>query len=705
MENQYWVGDHFVDLSRNQVIRAEQTLTLQPKALAVLTFLAKHQGEVVSHDTLMENIWTDSVVSPNSLQRIIAQLRKALGDDSKTQAIIQTHAKKGYSLECPVRWQRPQTKPEVTVKSKANNTRTKVGLGIVLLVLCLTAILWPAIITNTDDLVFNKLTPVTASDEKELTPSYSPDGKYIVFHRFNGLCRNNLWAKDLTTQQETQLTKNDGSYHSHSFSADGKQLLFTSSVPCGQPQRRTCRQVVALDFAAALSNAQQPTLKIDCETGDMTDPFLLDNGHTAVLQQQAERWKMVSYSPQHPQNTQSTDLFAPDDQDLYNMNYSITRDIFTVMGIRKDGEHILTVLSRDGKVLSSAAIVRPADFSKLRYIYQSIVPNADKVVFAAGKRLFSLSFDGEIKQISAPISQFLYQPKFNPSGDKMVVSQGVFDSDIATVNLNESPVAPSAVGFNQVFTPYPSIARSTFAERDGQFKPGSTLSAKKVAFLSNRSGTSQVWLAEGDTTRQLSQFKTDTIIKGLAWHDSDDRLMVSANNSLYQVTLDNITTKITVASPEDSPVDQVFHWHNGNLLLNVQIDGLLKLARYNLATRKLTLLAETGAQYATMTQSNQLIYKDKKDLFWQEGPQGPEPIESLTGKTDTFRFVEANNVIFGVNKGGLLWSYDLTTKVHKTLRQLDKHVSYISAIKQQQLLVTQTISARKEIVQLSREAQ
>ncbi|MCJ8271502.1 MAG: winged helix-turn-helix domain-containing protein [Psychrosphaera sp.] len=704
MENQYWVGDHFVDLSRNQVIRAEQTLTLQPKALAVLTFLAQHQGEVVSHDTLMENIWTDSVVSPNSLQRIIAQLRKALGDDSKTQAIIQTHAKKGYSLECPVRWEPASFKPLVQVKSRA-----KLSLVMVLLVLTLTAVLWPAITNNydSDDLVFNKLTPVTASDEKELTPSYSPDGKYIVFHRYNGLCINNLWAKDLATQQETQLTKSDGSYHSHSFSADGKQLLFTSSVPCGQPQRRTCRQVMALDFAAALTNAQEPTLKIDCEKGDMTDPFLLGNGHTAVLQQQGERWKLVSYSPQNsqqPQNPQSTDLFTPDDHDLYNMNYSVKRDIFTVMGVRKDGEHILTVLSVDGETLSSAAIVRPADFSKLRYIYQSIVPNANKVVFAASKRLFSLSFDGEIKQISAPISQFVYQPKFNPSGDKMVVSQGVFDSDIATIDLNKSPAAQNAVGFNQVFTPYPSIARSTFAERDGQFKPDSTLASKQIAFLSNRSGTYQVWLALGNTTRQLSQFETDTIIKGLAWHDSDDRLMVSANNGLYQVTLDNITTKIAVGSPVERPVDQVFHWHKDNLLLNVQIDGLLKLARYNLATGQLTLLADTGAQYATMTQSNQLVFKDTKDVFWQEGPQGPEPIESLTGKTDTFRFVEANDVIFGVDKGGLLWSYDLTTKVHKTLRQLDKHVSYISAIKQQQLLVTQTISARKEIFQLSRTA-
>ena len=67
--------------------------------------MAENQGKVVSQEALLDKVWQGTVVSPNTLQRSIAQLRKALGDDGKVQVYIKTHAKQGYSLECDVRWQ------------------------------------------------------------------------------------------------------------------------------------------------------------------------------------------------------------------------------------------------------------------------------------------------------------------------------------------------------------------------------------------------------------------------------------------------------------------------------------------------------------------------------------------------------------------------------------------------------------------------
>ena len=104
MAEQYWIGDFFIDLSRNQITQNMQSQIIAPKALAVLTYLAENQGKVVSHDELLVKVWQDTVVSTNTLQRSIAQIRKALGDDGKVQVYIKTHAKQGYSLECDVRW-------------------------------------------------------------------------------------------------------------------------------------------------------------------------------------------------------------------------------------------------------------------------------------------------------------------------------------------------------------------------------------------------------------------------------------------------------------------------------------------------------------------------------------------------------------------------------------------------------------------------
>ena len=104
MTKQYSIGGFYIDLSRNQITQNKQPQTIAPKAMEVLTYLAENQGKVVSHDALLDEVWPNTIVSPNTLQRSIAQLRKALGDDGKVQSYIKTHAKQGYSLECDVRW-------------------------------------------------------------------------------------------------------------------------------------------------------------------------------------------------------------------------------------------------------------------------------------------------------------------------------------------------------------------------------------------------------------------------------------------------------------------------------------------------------------------------------------------------------------------------------------------------------------------------
>jgi len=104
MAVQYWVGDFFIDLSRNQITLKQQSKIIAPKALAVLTYLAENQGKVVSYDELFSKVWPDTIVTPNTLQRSIAQLRKVLAQDNQLQSYIKTHAKQGYSLECDVRW-------------------------------------------------------------------------------------------------------------------------------------------------------------------------------------------------------------------------------------------------------------------------------------------------------------------------------------------------------------------------------------------------------------------------------------------------------------------------------------------------------------------------------------------------------------------------------------------------------------------------
>src|SRR5262249_8860881 len=79
-----------------RVVRAGRALALEPKAIETLIFLLDRPGRLVEKDELLNGVWKESFVTPNAMTRIIAQLRRELGDDAKTPHIIQTVPTRGY---------------------------------------------------------------------------------------------------------------------------------------------------------------------------------------------------------------------------------------------------------------------------------------------------------------------------------------------------------------------------------------------------------------------------------------------------------------------------------------------------------------------------------------------------------------------------------------------------------------------------------
>ena len=68
----------------------------------VLVCLAEHAGEVVSRDTLNEQVWGNVVVTDQAVTNCISELRHHLGDDRSAHRVIETIPKRGYRLTAPV---------------------------------------------------------------------------------------------------------------------------------------------------------------------------------------------------------------------------------------------------------------------------------------------------------------------------------------------------------------------------------------------------------------------------------------------------------------------------------------------------------------------------------------------------------------------------------------------------------------------------
>jgi DNA-binding winged helix-turn-helix (wHTH) protein len=94
----YRIGDWAFDPSSHELSCDGAVVRLEHRAAKALALLCEQRGEVVSKAELSQRLWGARQVSPNSLSVVIRDLRKALGDDARAPAFIQTVAKGGYRL-------------------------------------------------------------------------------------------------------------------------------------------------------------------------------------------------------------------------------------------------------------------------------------------------------------------------------------------------------------------------------------------------------------------------------------------------------------------------------------------------------------------------------------------------------------------------------------------------------------------------------
>lgn len=97
------IGDWVLNTELNRLEGGGgEVKALEPLAAELLEFLARHPGRVLSVDDMLAEVWTGRVVTDSSVYRLVADLRKALGDRAQSPRYIETVRKRGYRLVADV---------------------------------------------------------------------------------------------------------------------------------------------------------------------------------------------------------------------------------------------------------------------------------------------------------------------------------------------------------------------------------------------------------------------------------------------------------------------------------------------------------------------------------------------------------------------------------------------------------------------------
>lgn len=129
LEPQLAFGDFVIDRADERVIGAEGPLKLGNKAYRVLLALAEQDGKLLTKDALFSTVWDGTIVSESALTSAIKELRRALGDESRTPRYIESVYGRGYRLLTPVSLVAPAETPPAPPAPAAAPARSRRSAG------------------------------------------------------------------------------------------------------------------------------------------------------------------------------------------------------------------------------------------------------------------------------------------------------------------------------------------------------------------------------------------------------------------------------------------------------------------------------------------------------------------------------------------------------------------------------------------------
>jgi len=211
---QYYFDQFRLSTDTVELLFNEQVVSIDPKMFGVLCFFCQNTDRVISRDELLSEIWKDSIVSENTLNKLIASLRKSLNDDAKSPKFIQTVPKLGYRFICPVTHSESKKEPTIesipqTVSSKSQTNKPKnklplIAISLLIILTVLSLFTWQVNFSDHKNEDATDIQTLTRMTGDKYSPFVAPNGKTLSFlTRQHGI--DKLWIRSLQSNELSDI--------------------------------------------------------------------------------------------------------------------------------------------------------------------------------------------------------------------------------------------------------------------------------------------------------------------------------------------------------------------------------------------------------------------------------------------------------------------------------------------------------------------
>lgn len=231
-------GPFELDVRAAELRKGGRRIRLQDQPFQILRMLLEHPGELVQREEIRNQLWPDGTVVEfdHSINAAVNRLRDALGDSADKPRYIETLARRGYrfigQVEAPAN--RPANPVPLVIVHRGGNLATRPSrrgrtwaVAISISAIALFAGWWWSTrgYTRHSETPL-KVVPLTTGTGVERNPSFSPDGSQIVYEWAQEDGKRHLYIKMVGSGDPVPLTSGDAADYGPAWSPDGRLIAF-----------------------------------------------------------------------------------------------------------------------------------------------------------------------------------------------------------------------------------------------------------------------------------------------------------------------------------------------------------------------------------------------------------------------------------------------------------------------------------------------
>ncbi len=515
------IADIIYHQEQGTLTSATAEVVLEPKANALLNYLCDHPHEDLSRDQLMQDVWRGQVVSDNAINRVIVQLRKALGDEQTPRKFIATVPKLGYRFIADVT-RLEEEKPDA-VRSAGSNNRQRYWLLLLFGVLGL-LVLFFIIRGNTPDSGDSsnqKLAPLSRLSNWQFEADLSDDQQLLVYSMSvdDGVV---LHLTDLQSQSARTVSDTSGYAYAGHWSHAGDKLVY---------------QFIKDDL---------------CEFHQVT---------------------MLEGQPQPPEVLQTcvadsyaTFAFSPDDQILYFVERQGLYQPYEIFALDIEQQNKWRLSQPLPSSLGAHYLDVDPDSGRILLLVEASPGDSSLFVLDAAANSFEKLYDFDYRVSSAiwghEKDTVVHQGK-HPSYE-LIETNWLTGKSTVLVSDSRRITLPKRIN-NQKDYLFSSYLNNLDIVIDGgttgsfnsavmDYLPSLSRDGQRLAFISKRSGYSKVWIKGVDSDELISIEPDDTgrTFYSLEWSYDDQYILANTNSGVIIFDVERKTIVNTIKMQEQA---------------------------------------------------------------------------------------------------------------------------------------------------------